>query len=85
MTLDDMRLAACVVPFAFAAMSAFAQSGAGGCQAEALSDPRRTVLACPNGARIVAEEGTTFSVCLPRSLTVEEQQQRAKSNAAALP
>jgi hypothetical protein len=62
MTLNGLQLAACVVPFAFAAMSAFAQSDTGGCEAEALSDPPRTVLTCPNGARIVAEEGTTFSL-----------------------
>ena len=35
---------------------------AGGCQAEALQDPPRTVLTCPNGVRIVAEEGTIFEL-----------------------
>ena len=36
--------------------------GGGGCQAEALQDPPRTVLTCPNGVRIVAEAGTTFEL-----------------------
>jgi ferric-dicitrate binding protein FerR (iron transport regulator) len=40
---------------------AFAQS-AGGCQAEALQDPPRTVLTCPNGVKITAEEGTSFDL-----------------------
>jgi ferric-dicitrate binding protein FerR (iron transport regulator) len=43
------------------ATAAFAQSG-GGCQAEALQDPPRTVLTCPNAVRIVAEDGTDFDL-----------------------
>jgi len=34
----------------------------GGCQAEALQNPPRTVLTCPNGVKIAAEDGTIFSL-----------------------
>ena len=44
------------------ATAAFAQSSGDGCQAEALQDPPRTVLTCPNGVSIVAEDGTIFEL-----------------------
>ena len=49
-----------------AAFIALSASGSGalaqqaGCQAEPLQNPPRTLLSCPNGVKIVAEEGTTF-------------------------
>jgi ferric-dicitrate binding protein FerR (iron transport regulator) len=43
------------------ATSALAQSD-GGCRAEALQDPPRTALTCPNGVTIVAEDGTNFEL-----------------------
>lgn len=42
--------------------SAARAQSAGGCQAEALQDPPRTVLTCPNGVKITAEEGTNFDL-----------------------
>ena len=50
------------LPVAVLATAAFAQSSGDGCEAEALQDPPRTVLTCPNGVRIVAEEGTIFEL-----------------------
>ena len=41
--------------------AALAQS-AGGCQVEALQNPERSVLTCPNGVRITAEDGTDFDL-----------------------
>lgn len=38
----------------------FAQTA--GCEVSQLQDPARTVLTCPNGVRITAEEGTTFEL-----------------------
>ena len=34
----------------------------GGCEATVLDNPPRTQLTCPNGVKIVAEDGTTFSL-----------------------
>jgi hypothetical protein len=61
MNFKGLWLAGAALPAAVLATAAFAQSG-GGCQAEALQDPPRTVLTCPNGLRIVAEDGTTFDL-----------------------
>jgi ferric-dicitrate binding protein FerR (iron transport regulator) len=61
MNVNSLWLVGCMLPAAVVATAAFAQSG-GGCQAEALRDPPRTALTCPNGVKIVAEEGTTFSL-----------------------
>lgn len=33
-----------------------------GCHTEALADPPRTMLTCPNGVKITAEDGTIFSL-----------------------
>ncbi|MEW9804837.1 FecR domain-containing protein [Mesorhizobium sp. ZMM04-5] len=46
----------------FLTVSALAQSNSVGCRAETLHDPERTALTCPNGVRIVAEDGTRFSL-----------------------
>jgi len=62
MNFSSLWLAGGAISAAVLATSAFAQSGGGGCQAEVLQDPPRTVLSCPNGIRIVAEEGTTFEL-----------------------
>ncbi len=63
MNVTSFRLAlCCFLASAASALPAQAQSDAGGCQAQALSDPPRTLLTCPNGVKIVAEDGTTFSL-----------------------
>lgn len=63
MNVIGFRLTAiCCLASAACAMPAHAQSDAGGCQAQALADPPRTLLTCPNGVKIVAEDGTTFSL-----------------------
>lgn len=61
MNFKRLWLAGGALPAAVLATAAFAQSG-GGCQAEALQDPPRTVLTCPNAVRIVAEDGTNFDL-----------------------
>ncbi len=53
------RLVACAVPL-FLTAAASAQDG--GCQATVLENPPRTLLTCPNGVKITAEDGTTFSL-----------------------
>jgi len=61
MVSKGLLLAVTALPAAVLASAAFAQS-AGGCQAETLQNPPRTVLTCPNGVRIVAEDGTDFEL-----------------------
>jgi ferric-dicitrate binding protein FerR (iron transport regulator) len=61
MNFKLLWLAGGALPAAVLATAAFAQSG-GGCEAEALQDPPRTVLTCPNAIRIVAEDGTDFDL-----------------------
>lgn len=56
---NRFRLFACVVPL-FLTTVASAQDG--GCQATVLENPPRTLLTCPNGVKITAEDGTTFSL-----------------------
>ncbi len=60
MLLKRFGIGLLALPPLFAAQAAFAQSG--GCEATALTDPPRTLLTCPNGVRITAEEGTIFSL-----------------------
>ena len=63
MNVTSFRLAVyCFLASAACALPAHAQSDAGGCQAQALTEPPRTLLTCPNGVKIVAEDGTTFSL-----------------------
>src|SRR5690606_26973336 len=62
MDVNRLWLAGCALPAAVLATAALAQSGSGGCQAQALQDPSRTALTCPNGVRIVAEDGANFSL-----------------------
>lgn len=62
MYLNGLRLSCCVILSIGWTTAAFAQSNDGGCRAEARQNPPRTVLSCPNGVSIVAEEGTTFSL-----------------------
>jgi len=52
----------------------FAQQG--GCQSRSLQDPPRTVLTCPNGVKLTAEEGTVF--------TLEDRSSAAGPEAARL-
>jgi ferric-dicitrate binding protein FerR (iron transport regulator) len=52
--------AAALAALAVCPSAAFAQQA--GCQAQALQDPPRTVLTCPNGVKITAEDGTDFSL-----------------------
>lgn len=54
------RAVAALAALAFHAPAANAQQG--GCQAEVLQNPTRTVLTCPNGVKITAEDGTDFSL-----------------------
>lgn len=61
MNFKSLWLAGFALPATALATAALAQSG-GGCQAEALQDPPRTVLTCPNGVKIVAEDGTSFEL-----------------------
>jgi len=61
MTVTSFRLAVfCFLSSVACAVPAQAQSG--GCQAQALADPPRTLLTCPNGVKIVAEDGAIFSL-----------------------
>jgi ferric-dicitrate binding protein FerR (iron transport regulator) len=62
MNVDRLWLAGCALTVTVLATSVFAQSSGGGCEAEALQDPPRTVLTCLNGVRIVAEDGTDFEL-----------------------
>ena len=85
MNFSSLWLAGGALSAAVLATSAFAQSNAGGCQAEALQDPPRTVLTCPNGVRIVAEDGTTFelqdrsSAAGPEAVTLDGKALLARS------
>ena len=61
MYFTGLWLAGGALAAAVLATAASAQSR-GGCQAEAMQDPPRVVLTCPNGVRIVAEDGTVFEL-----------------------
>lgn len=61
MNVNSLWLAGAALSVAVMATAAFAQSS-GGCQVEALQNPPRTALTCPNGVRIVAEDGTVFEL-----------------------
>ena len=61
MNFSSLWLAGGALSAAVLATSALAQSD-GGCRAEALQDPPRTALTCPNGVTIVAEDGTNFEL-----------------------
>jgi len=63
MDLDGLRLAAfCLLTSAAFTMPAQAQSDPGGCQEQVMTNPLRTLLTCPNGVKLVAEDGATFSL-----------------------
>jgi ferric-dicitrate binding protein FerR (iron transport regulator) len=63
MNVTSFRLALfCFLASAACVLPAHAQSEVGGCQAQVLTEPPRTLLTCPNGVKIVAEDGTTFSL-----------------------
>ena len=61
MNFKSLWFAGGALPLAVLATAALAQQS-GGCEAEMLQDPPRTVLTCPNDVRIVAEEGTIFEL-----------------------
>lgn len=60
MHFTALRVASIVIPALALSWPAFAQSN--GCEAVAQADPPRTTLTCPNGVKITAEEGTTFTL-----------------------
>ena len=63
MNVDRLWLAGCALTVTVLATAVFAQSSGGGCEAEALQDPPRTVLTCLNGVRIVERYSQGWSVC----------------------
>ena len=56
---NRFTLFACLVPLV---LTTAASAQDGGCQATVLQNPPRTLLTCPNGVTITAEDGTTFSL-----------------------
>lgn len=57
-----LRIALFSILPAIAAGLAYAQAKPGGCAVKAVLNPPRTVLSCPNGVGIIAEEGTEFTL-----------------------